>query len=388
MLADSELRTDISYYLAPAWIGSDTMGKLRLFDGLSGLELELVGSLRAAFLDCRLLQEPSAITLARLNPVMQKLVNDLVAADPVPLNRHALLKGAGWTRLFVELTGQCNERCAHCYAGSSPEVEQSLDEPVVMQALDEAREIGFTSIQLTGGDPLISDLCVPAASHARALGFGDVEVYTNGLALKGRLFDSLKDLGVSFSFSLYGQDPLVHDIVTGIPGSHRRTAEAIERTGQAGLTMRVGIIDTGTPGFSLSQTRSLAEVLGVPPDHIASDVERSVGRGDFKSNEGQEPPVPTAPSPSGALTQTHIHGGSTLSLFGGTAAVSYGGEIYPCIFSRDLPLGRVDLDGLAASLQKESPVEVDLDTLVDNARGWSERLTCRKCQYRAAMLST
>jgi MoaA/NifB/PqqE/SkfB family radical SAM enzyme len=376
---------DTSYYLAPAWIGADRLGKLQMVDGLNGFELELAGSLREAFLDCRFLQQPSAVTLARLNPAMQRLVTDLVASDPVPLTRHVLLKGTGWTRLFVELTGQCNERCAHCYAGSSPEVEQSLDGEVVIRALDEAREMGFTSVQLTGGDPLISDLCVPAARHARDLGFGAVEVYTNGLALKGPLFDALRELDVSFSFSLYGQDPLVHDIVTGIPGSHRRTAEAIERTGRAGLTMRVGIIDTGTPGFSLAQTRMLAESLGVPSGLIASDVERSVGRGDFKPNDLPISEQPAEGSP--LATPSRVHGGSGASLFGGTAAVSYSGEVYPCIFSRDLPLGRVDQEGLAGSLTRELPVQVDPETLIDESHAWSDRLTCRKCQYRAAMLS-
>ncbi len=336
-----------------------------------GAQLELTGTLREALLAGRLLQEPDVVPLARLNPVMKRLVNAIVDADSLPLTRHLVLRGAGWTRLFIELTGQCNEKCAHCYAGSSPDVKEHLDEATVLKALDEAYDLGFSSVQLTGGDPLLSKSCVPAARHARDLGYSNIELYTNGLALTGQLFQELRDLEVSFAFSLYGQDPLVHDTVTGVPGSHRLTLDAIRRTGQSELAVRVGIVDTATPGFDLDATRALAHSVGVPETQIHADVERSVGRGDFRPT----PAVGSAVSPG------------MVSSFSGTAAITYDGNIYPCIFSRDLLLGSVYGDGLAAALKDETPISVDTSSLAEAAMSWSDRLTCRKCQFRAAILT-
>jgi len=175
---------------------------------------------------------------------------------------------------------------------------------------------------------------VPAARQARSLGFNNIEVYTNGLALKGQLFRDLADLDVTFAFSVYGQDPLVHDAVTRVPGSHRRTLEAIERSTAADLNVRVGIIDTGKTGFNLEATREIVVGLGVSPGSIGADVQREVGRGVFQqpatsdNRENTGKPQPPALSPRDLVES-----------FAGAAAVAYNGEVYPCIFSRDLAAG-------------------------------------------------
>ncbi|MBT7370549.1 MAG: hypothetical protein HN816_07880, partial [Gammaproteobacteria bacterium] len=56
-------------YLAPSWIGIDNSSCLELIDGRDGASLELTGSLRDAFLEGRLLDEPSAQAMVRLSPL-------------------------------------------------------------------------------------------------------------------------------------------------------------------------------------------------------------------------------------------------------------------------------------------------------------------------------
>ena len=146
------------------------------------------------------------------------------------------------TATLPRLTARCNERCTHCYAESSPDRTEALSEAVVMSALDDAAELGFARVQLTGGDPLVSDLCVPAAAHASKLGIAQVEVYTNGLALIGRTYEQLAALGVRLAFSFYSHDPATHDAITRTPGSHRRTLAAIHRSVRDGLDVRVSVI--------------------------------------------------------------------------------------------------------------------------------------------------
>jgi MoaA/NifB/PqqE/SkfB family radical SAM enzyme len=367
-------------YLAPSWIGIDNSSCLELIDGRDGASLELTGSLRDAFLEGRLLDEPSAQAMVRLSPLMGRLIGSLAVANPELLDRHQLLRGSGWSRLFIELTGQCNERCSHCYASASPDVAESLGEDLVIETLGQARELGFTSVQLTGGDPLLADTCLPAARKARELGFPVIEIYTNGLALTDRLLQELAELEVCFAFSIYGQDPLVHDVVTQVSGSHRRTLDAVERTVKADLEARVGIIDTGQTGFNLEATVDLLVGLGVSADAIGFDVQREVGRGNYQS-AAQDSELPKAGDLAPLLPD------ELTGVFAGTAAVSYDGYVYPCIFSRDLPLGCIGETGLAAILQDPGPVNARMDDLLEIAAGWADRLTCWKCRIRAAMLS-
>ena len=374
------LATNTPIYLAPAWVGIDKDGSIELIDGRDGGELSLTGTLRQAFLEGRFLQEPVAAAMARLNPMIERLFSSLVASDPCALDRYRLLRGAGWSRLFIELTGQCNERCEHCYASSSPDVLASLTESAILGAIDHAKSLGFQIVQLTGGDPLISPNVVPAARHARDIGIMSVEVYTNGLALKGRLFEELRDLNVAFAFSVYGQDPLVHDAVTRVSGSHRRTLEAIERAASAGLEVRAGIIDTGQTGFNLEETIKLTTRMGVPENAIGTDFMREVGRGTFQQEKGAEqggarpPPAP-------------LSARDFLEFFSGAAAVSYTGEVYPCIFSRNVPLGSVYESTLTEILEDPSPIDMDWNRVYDRAMSFEDKLTCWKCRLRAALLT-
>src|SRR5262245_139747 len=180
--------------------------------------------------------------MARCDPSVARLHAALQEARLQPLDRATLLRGSGYGQLFIELTARCNERCVHCYADSSPEREEALDEATVHAALADGRKLGFPRVQLTGGDPLISPLSAAAAAQASALGYQQVEIYTNRLGLAERLLAELAAQQVAFAFSFYSADPAIHDAITRTPGSQRRTLDAIARVQAAGLAARVSII--------------------------------------------------------------------------------------------------------------------------------------------------
>ncbi len=372
--------TTSACFLAPGWVGLCDDGSLTLVDSRDGLSLALTGDLKNAFLSNALLESPSFTTMASLDPMMARLRHSLEAANPLPMDRSVLLKGGGWSRLFIELTGQCNENCLHCYAEASPSVTAALTENQVLAAIEDGSELGFTSVQLTGGDPLISKTCLAAATRATELAFPMVEVYTNGLALKGDLFKGLAALEVAFAFSVYGQDPLVHDVVTRVPGSHRLTLEAIRRTVSAGLRVRIGIVDTGTTGFDLNHTIELLTSLGVTEENIRWDVERGVGRGSFApaGNPLHHASTDYSPEP--------LDADSMPDTFNGTAAVSYTGEVYPCIFTRDRPLGNIRDESLQQILERKDDVTFELDKLNNDMAACTENLTCWRCRMRSCLL--
>ena len=286
------------------------------------------------------------------------------------------MRGSGWKQLFVELTAQCNEQCIHCYAESSPLRVEALSWPEICRVLDDAKALDFGLVQLTGGDPLISPHCVQAVERANALEIPRVEIYTNGLALRGGLYERLRELGPAFAFSFYSHEPETHDAITRTPGSHARTARAIRRAVDDGLTVRVGVISMAQNRNHGKETREFLLGLGVAEEAIRFDRMRDVGRGDVSP-------------PDDTMRAEGAHAGAQSDrepAFGGTAAVSYEGTVYPCIFSRHLPLGTIRATSLREILTSKAPLAPKAESLLLARERWSDKLSCWECQARSALL--
>lgn len=316
-------------------------------------------------------------SLARFEPLVGQLREELRERTLQPLTRETVLRGSGWRQLFVELTGKCNEQCVHCYAESSPLRAEALSWPEISAVLRDAKTLDFGLVQLTGGDPLVSRHCVPAVELARELSIPQIEIYTNGLALRGRTYERLRELGPSFAFSFYSHDPDTHDAITRTPGSHARTARAIRRAVEDGLKVRVGVISMQQNREDASKTREYLLELGVAADSIRFDHMRDVGRGDILPVNGDVPPSLV---PTGGVESARPRD------FGGSAAVSYEGTVYPCIFSRHLPLGSIRENTLEAILTSEDPIASPDRSLLAARERWGAKLSCWECQARSALL--
>ncbi len=320
----------------------------------------------------------SVITLH--NPLYREFFQAMQQAELRPMNTRAeLLRGMGFERLFLELTAQCNEQCEHCYAESTPLRKESLREDTVYALLADAKALGFRSVQLTGGDPLISNCCVPAVRYAAELGFAFIEIYTNGLALRGALYADIKEFPVSFAFSFYSNDAAVHDAITRTHGSHQRTLAAIALCQNDGIPFRVGIIAMSSNIQDVDSTVNFLTDRGVPADAIGIDVARSVGRGLFslRSKSGVS---------SGKQMASAQHNPKHERSFGGSIAVSYDGNVYPCVFSRKNVLGNIYQQSLRDIIEDPMPVHTDQLDMGRAHAEWSSQLSCWECRARAALL--
>jgi MoaA/NifB/PqqE/SkfB family radical SAM enzyme len=372
----------------PAFLVARKGALVSVHDVLRGSSLELDGAAADAVASGTREACHALDTLSRFESTgtLAALRDALIKHGSRPLTRAALLRGDGYGQLFLELTARCNERCTHCYAESSPERTEALSEPVVMSALDDAAELGFARVQLTGGDPLVSDLCVPAARHALGLGIGQVEVYTNGLALIGRTYEQLAALGVRFAFSFYSHEPATHDAITRTPGSHRRTLAAIERAVRDGLVVRASVIVMDANRDHLAGAIATLRAAGVHEDSIGADVQRSVGRGlmTIRPKEAQlEQLLPNANAGHRQQLDASNEGEPDPS---GRAAVSYDGTVFPCIFSRAFPLGRLPEQRLKDVLRDETPLSVDLESLSREYSARQAQQACWDCRLRATVL--
>ncbi len=377
--ADSRVPASLhatGYFLPNDWILWHSEGLLEAIKLSTGDHVRVEGTPGN---DASLSKLPASVwdSLARFEPLLGQLREQLQKEALQPLTRETVLRGSGWKHLFVELTAKCNEQCVHCYAESSPARAEALAWPEISKVLEDAKALDFDLVQLTGGDPLISPHCVQAVQFAKEVGIPQVEIYTNGLALRGRTYDRLRELAPSFAFSFYSHNAETHDAITQTPGSHGRTARAIRRAVDDGLDVRVGVVSMGKNQHDASKTHEYLLGLGVPDGSIAFDQMRDVGRGDATLLE-------TSTRPAG------VHTGGVESTrprnFGGSAAVSYDGQVYPCIFSRHLPLGSIYDASLEAILTSAEPIAPQGRNLLQVRARWGEKLSCWECQARSVLL--
>jgi len=90
------------------------------------------------------------------------------------------------TDLRISVTDRCNLRCVYCM----PEKGMSFLPRPALLSFDEitrvaqiARDLGVTSVRITGGEPLVRKGLPALIGRLAALGFEDVALTTNGMAL-------------------------------------------------------------------------------------------------------------------------------------------------------------------------------------------------------------
>ncbi|MGA3035087.1 MAG: radical SAM protein [Terracidiphilus sp.] len=141
-------------------------------------------------------------------------MNEKATARGVPLSAH------------LDITWRCNERCVHCYLDHDGKGEMSTDE--IKDVIRQLADVGTFFLSISGGEPLLRRDCFEILEYARALRF-NVKLKTNAVMIGPKEAVRLRKLGIEqVQISLYSHRPEVHDAITKLPGSLRRTSKAIE----------------------------------------------------------------------------------------------------------------------------------------------------------------
>ncbi|HUS65252.1 MAG TPA: radical SAM protein [Kofleriaceae bacterium] len=368
----------------PALVARDGEGFVLLDPG--GARWHVSGLL-AREIERSLLERAPTAELRRLGAAHVALarLTGWLATPAVPLSREHAVRLDGFDTIFVELLGQCNEQCIHCYAESAPTVTDALERDVVFRVIDDAASAGFRRIQFTGGDPLLCDFLPEAAARAAATGrFKSIEIYTNGLALQDRLLDALAPSRPSFAFSFYSIDPDVHDRITRTPGSQRRTLAAIDRVVARGLDVRVAIVVMQENADRVDELIELLRARGV--QYVSWSRTFTVGRGVDVAAAGGVTDArgggPSIQAEQGGHRAPARGGRSGL----GKLAVTYTGDVVPCIFQRRAVLGNVR-SGRSLEEIATTPTGRAGRRGLPVANDARARLQCASCRLTDAALS-
>jgi radical SAM protein with 4Fe4S-binding SPASM domain len=132
-----------------------------------------------------------------------------------------------------DLTYRCDERCVHCYLDHDDHGEMTAQE--IMGVLDQLAEAGVFFLTFSGGEVLMRMDFFPILEHARSLLFC-VKVKTNAFMIREKEADRLRKLGLeSVQVSIYSHRPEVHDAITKLPGSLKRTVAGIRLLRERGM---------------------------------------------------------------------------------------------------------------------------------------------------------
>ncbi len=176
-------------------------------------------------------------------------MNHKATALGIPLSAH------------LDITWRCNERCVHCYLDHDAPGEMTTAE--IKSILKQLAESGTFFLSISGGEPLLRRDCFEILEYARALRF-NVKLKTNAVMIGSKEAARLLELGIEqIQISIYSDRPEVHDAITKLPGSLRRSIAAIRRLTDQGLKISITNVLMKQNLQNAKGVQALAQELGV-----------------------------------------------------------------------------------------------------------------------------
>lgn len=139
--------------------------------------------------------------------------------------------------MMLELTYNCTEKCVHCYnpGATRNEHEKSRRGEFSTMSLgdykriiDELYEEGMVKVCLSGGDPFSNPHVWDIIDYLYSKEIA-IEIYTNGQTLCGNEERLAKYFPCDVGLSIYSSDSTVHDKITRINGSWKRTMSVLNK---------------------------------------------------------------------------------------------------------------------------------------------------------------
>jgi AdoMet-dependent heme synthase len=163
--------------------------------------------------------------------------------------------------VHFDITYRCNERCVHCYLDHDDHGEMTTAE--IKRVLDELADAGTFFLTFSGGEVLMRRDFFELLEYARRLSFS-VRIKTNAVMIGEAEARRMLELGVDqIQVSIYSHRPEVHDAITKLPGSLRRSIEAIRFLTEEGLRVTIAnVLMTANLGDHAG-VQALARELGV-----------------------------------------------------------------------------------------------------------------------------
>jgi radical SAM protein with 4Fe4S-binding SPASM domain len=161
----------------------------------------------------------------------------------------------------IDLTYRCNERCIHCYLDHADHGEMTTSE--IKDVLSQMADAGVFFLTISGGEIFMRKDFYEILEFAHSKSFC-IKLKTNAILIRPEDARRIRSLGVdSVQVSIYSHRPEVHDEITKVRGSLKRSLEGIRLLREQGLNVIIANALMSNNLKDYREVRALAAELGV-----------------------------------------------------------------------------------------------------------------------------
>ena len=301
--------------------------------------------------------------------------------SPSNLLKHATTTKECFDVVWLEITQACNMRCIHCYEGCnhvSASANQRIKLAEWLNLIDQVAELGTKRVVVIGGEPTVDKNLKPILSYLSKKNL-KTTLFTNASFDDEDLIDIVSNCDIKVKFSIYGHTPVVHDAVTGHPGSFSLLVRNIKQLLTRGVSVSAAVVLMRENEAFKKDIEDFLISLGV--EHYKFDVIREV----FSGNQSNHVPIlpetikiAKISEPYFVLTEERfLLFNDKNTCWNRKLVITETGSFLPCVFARDSIIGNMHDMPLKSLL--ESPT-------LKYYWGFSFKniVPCNECEFRYA----
>ena len=148
--------------------------------------------------------------------------------------------GTGYhlSRVHLEISGACNERCVHCYFPDSYR-RGIMSRDLFHRILEQCKSMNVLSITLSGGEPMLNPDVLFFIRECSKNNFS-INLLSNLTLMTEEMLEAFSKIPLlSIQTSLYSMAPEIHDSITKVKGSFEKTKRAVERLYERNIPMQI-----------------------------------------------------------------------------------------------------------------------------------------------------
>lgn len=192
--------------------------------------------------------------------------------------------------VYLYFSKYCNLKCRHCWidpqfsTDKTPKSDE-LDVKILISALEECRQLGMTSIKVTGGEPLLREDIFELLDYCKSKNISLI-FETNGTLIGEKEALAFKEVNIQqVAVSLDGPNARIHQLLRGIDGSFDKAIEGIKLLKRHNINVQVIISLWRKNRDYIKPTVDLSRSLGV--NSVKINIISYIARAD-KMAESQE----------------------------------------------------------------------------------------------------
>lgn len=284
----------------------------------------------------------------------------------------------------IELTTNCNLDCKFCNKDDNTLFRKTgckrWKKPLLPLTLEEWQAIvlqltklGCKELTFIGGEPLLEfGLLSSIVKFAQRNGITEFTIYTNGTQLDSQILDFIKENKIKLVIQLLSIEPERYDDISGKKDTYKSVYSGLQQLKALSINFTLLYL---VNRFNDSEIDKICDFTSKYTNRLMVEYIYSIPANEFYSVKY----VDSLYQSNSRLVKPTLPNFQYLKdyncCYGDKLAISEGGNVFPCIMSRQLLLGNI---------REEKQLYKLLDTRYDSYKRMSKDKIdgCKRCAYR------